>query len=131
MSIYGIHRNEKYWKDPLKFDPDRFLVEEAEKRPPNAFIPFSTAPRNCIGNETCTAFLSVLLLDFLRSLLNIFLEFLNISSYILSLCKFAKILIEYILEGFWVNLLNRTFIFRLQICDDIISNKCSFIRTKI
>ncbi|CAH0557765.1 unnamed protein product [Brassicogethes aeneus] len=47
--IYGTHRNKKYWRDPKKYNPDRFLPEEVAKRPQCAFIPFSGGPRNCIG----------------------------------------------------------------------------------
>ncbi|KAJ8949877.1 hypothetical protein NQ318_010511 [Aromia moschata] len=49
ISIFDIHRNEKYWKDPLKYDPDRFLPEEMANRDPYTFLPFSAGPKNCIG----------------------------------------------------------------------------------
>ncbi|CAH0559998.1 unnamed protein product [Brassicogethes aeneus] len=47
--IFGTHRNEKFYPDPKKYDPDRFLPEEVAKRPQFAFLPFSRGPRNCLG----------------------------------------------------------------------------------
>ncbi|CAH1100801.1 unnamed protein product [Psylliodes chrysocephalus] len=44
-----LHRDPKYWKDPLTFNPDRFLLEEKSKRHPCTYIPFSYGARNCIG----------------------------------------------------------------------------------
>lgn len=49
-SIIALHRDEKFWPDPLKFDPDRFLPEEVSKRHPFAHMPFMIGTRDCIGN---------------------------------------------------------------------------------
>lgn len=50
--VFGLLRaqtNEKYWPNPYKFIPERFLPEEAAKRHPCAYLPFSYGPRNCLG----------------------------------------------------------------------------------
>jgi len=51
VSIYAVHRSEKYYPNPEKFDPDRFEPEKVKARPKNAYLPFGAGPRMCIGNH--------------------------------------------------------------------------------
>jgi len=48
INIVGLHYNPKYWEDPLSFKPSRF---EGGKWPRDAFIPFSSGPRSCLGRR--------------------------------------------------------------------------------
>lgn len=50
ISIYHLHRDPRFWKDPTQFRPERFLNGESEAAPKHAYIPFSAGPRVCIGN---------------------------------------------------------------------------------
>lgn len=46
LTIFTLHRNAKYWKEPLTFNPDRFLPGNYD---PKCFLPFGSGRRNCIG----------------------------------------------------------------------------------
>lgn len=43
------HRDPEYWDQPNQFIPERFTKEEAAKRHPFSYVPFSSGQRNCVG----------------------------------------------------------------------------------
>jgi cytochrome P450 len=49
IPVMSLHRRPDLWKDPLVFDPDRFLAESEASRPAYAYLPFSSGTKNCIG----------------------------------------------------------------------------------
>ena len=49
--IYLIHRNPKYWPNPVKFDPERFNPNNEQSYPTFAYLPFGEGPRQCIGKR--------------------------------------------------------------------------------
>jgi len=50
MSQWIMHRNPRYFADPEKFDPDRWLDPAMQKLPRFVYFPFGGGPRQCIGN---------------------------------------------------------------------------------
>lgn len=51
ISPYITHRHPAFWEDPERFEPERFTPERVAARHKYAYIPFSTGPRMCIGNN--------------------------------------------------------------------------------
>jgi cytochrome P450 len=49
VTTHTLHRNPRYWPEPERFDPGRFLGERSEGRPRCAYLPFGAGPRVCIG----------------------------------------------------------------------------------
>lgn len=46
ISPHGLHRDERFWEKPDEFNPDRFLAGKINR---NAYVPFNTGPRKCMG----------------------------------------------------------------------------------
>ncbi|XP_039998136.1 cytochrome P450 4F3 isoform X2 [Xiphias gladius] len=59
VSIYGTQHNPTVWTEPHEFNPLRFDPTNTEGRSSHAFIPFSSGPRNCIGQKFALAELRV------------------------------------------------------------------------
>ncbi|XP_003743392.2 cytochrome P450 3A6 [Galendromus occidentalis] len=51
-----IHKDPKYWDEPSKFDPDRFLKP---LKHPLAYQAFGAGPRNCVGMRPALLFLKL------------------------------------------------------------------------
>ena len=51
MSPYVMHHDARYFPDPDRFDPDRWLPENADQRPKFSFFPFGGGARVCIGER--------------------------------------------------------------------------------
>jgi cytochrome P450 len=49
VSQWTLHRDARYWPNPLQFDPERFTEEAQAARPKFAYFPFGSGPRTCIG----------------------------------------------------------------------------------
>jgi cytochrome P450 len=49
LSPYVTHRHPAFWADPERFDPERFVPGQEERRHRFAFFPYGGGPRQCIG----------------------------------------------------------------------------------
>ncbi|XP_073433816.1 cholesterol 24-hydroxylase-like [Dendrobates tinctorius] len=65
FNTYIMCRMEKYFKDPLHFDPDRFHPD-APKPNSNTYFPFSLGPRTCIGQVFSQMEAKVVMVKFLQ-----------------------------------------------------------------
>lgn len=49
--IHHVHRDGRWFEDPERFDPDRFLPERKKALPQCAYLPFGAGQRACIGKQ--------------------------------------------------------------------------------
>ena len=54
MSQYLVHRDERWYDDPLTFRPERWTDEFRAELPDYAYFPFGGGPRQCIGMRFAT-----------------------------------------------------------------------------
>ncbi|KAG8126483.1 hypothetical protein E2320_021567 [Naja naja] len=64
FSTYLMGRMERYFKDALTFDPDRFSKDKSS--PHFSYFPFSLGPRSCIGQLFAQMEVKVLMAKFLQ-----------------------------------------------------------------
>jgi len=48
-SQWVMHRDSRFFAEPMKFDPGRWLRDESRTLPRFAYFPFGAGPRQCIG----------------------------------------------------------------------------------
>jgi cytochrome P450 len=51
ISQWVLHRDPRWFPEPERFDPDRWLPARATATPRMAYLPFGGGPRICIGNH--------------------------------------------------------------------------------
>jgi cytochrome P450 len=49
ISPWHLHRHERLWDRPDEFDPDRWQTEAGRASARDAYLPFSSGPRVCVG----------------------------------------------------------------------------------
>lgn len=65
-ALYAIHTNPAYWREPARFDPDRWDTEEVKNRHRCAYIPFATGPRGCIGFNFALLEVKIIMSELIR-----------------------------------------------------------------
>eukprot|EP00116_Pleurobrachia_bachei_P012000 sb/3472262/ len=65
-SQYVLHRNEKYWKNPREFDPERFRngVPNVDSM---TYMPFLSGPRACLGRHVAMVSMKLMLSTIARN----------------------------------------------------------------
>lgn len=66
MVSYVTHRDERFFPDPDRFDPDHWLPERAAQRPRFAYFPFGGGQRVCLGEPLAWLEVPLLLATLLR-----------------------------------------------------------------
>jgi cytochrome P450 len=67
VPVYAVHRHEKLWSEPDRFDPSRFEPESAKTLDRCSYLPFGAGPRTCIGQNFAQAEAAAVLASLLRS----------------------------------------------------------------
>jgi cytochrome P450 len=67
INIWGIQMDERFFPDPTKFRPERFLDDQAANMHRYALAPFGFGPRQCPGMALAVAELKVMLVILLRT----------------------------------------------------------------
>jgi cytochrome P450 len=64
---WATHRSERWFPDPLRFDPGRFAPERTEEIPDHAYFPFGLGGHRCIGERLALLEMTLIVATVLRS----------------------------------------------------------------
>ncbi|XP_058812411.1 cytochrome P450 9b2-like [Topomyia yanbarensis] len=67
VSVWALHRDERYFPDPERFDPERFSEAKRGEIRPNTYLPFGVGQRNCIGRRLALLVAKLTLVDLVRN----------------------------------------------------------------
>ncbi|XP_063917057.1 cytochrome P450 306a1-like [Zophobas morio] len=65
--LWGIHMDPNVWKNPEEFRPERFLTDDGKFYKPEAFVPFQSGKRICVGDEITITIASMLIARVLQN----------------------------------------------------------------
>lgn len=66
IPVYAMHMDPNHFKNPEKFDPDRFNDRNKIKFHPYAYLPYGEGPRQCIGMQFGQMLIKLGLIKFLK-----------------------------------------------------------------
>ncbi|KAF5304088.1 hypothetical protein FQA39_LY01873 [Lamprigera yunnana] len=65
IPVIALHNNQKYFKDPHTFDPERFNDENKTNINQYSYLPFGIGPRHCIGNRFALMIMKIIMVTIL------------------------------------------------------------------
>lgn len=66
IAPWTLHRHEKYWPDPDRFDAERFLGDREREIQPGTYIPFGQGPHTCVGAGFATLEAALIIASLVR-----------------------------------------------------------------
>ena len=66
IAPWTLHRHEKYWPDPDRFDAERFLGDREREVQPGTYIPFGQGPHTCVGAGFATLEAALIIASLVR-----------------------------------------------------------------
>ena len=67
VPVYAVHRHEKIWSEPDRFDPSRFEPDAAKLIDRFSYLPFGAGPRTCVGQNFAQMEAAAVMATLLRS----------------------------------------------------------------